>query len=203
MSKIHTPLEKWDIWKALAKGLEFIRTTKIDPMIRAKKININDFRNFLELYMRVFDVPTRVQCSERLMRPHISIKNDNVSKLVYFGGLNMCRLFAFDKTGTNSTLPTMIPMNKIVTAYMCIYLHYTYHIKSEYVFFDDVNEQWRTCSSDQLLYMNAIIETENMPYKIDKNHEIRDLGLNAYGMRYGFTKMNEMGIIMRTSSNII
>ena len=159
-------------------------------------------RNWLELAIRLTNIPCRIQCTRELRTvEHTGL--DYVSKLVLRDG-QYCRLINQDKSAT-SHQPLFLPLGANLSAYLHIYLAYgrppTDHT---YVFCTKKGAKWARPSRDLKIYLESVLGLD--VHAIDPTgrfiHGSRALmmAVFAIGVHFDQQKMHGFARLLRHSS---
>lgn len=183
--------------------------------------DIHQYRCWLELAIRLLNIPHRVQATKYLiwcedpvtpltLSSSTDQQSDFVVKLILKEDLLFYRLFAYDKVGQNgSHKPVEVAMDSNLTTYVWFYLRYLRPycnlkvVDHDYFYVNSNGGVWETASADLKAYLKDVLHTD--PKKFDPSgrfvHGIRHLVLSTYAYKIGFdtAKLRRMALLTRHS----
>lgn len=171
------------------------------------------FRLWLDVALKLCNVPSRIQVSTNLELPVVRRTFDTrtVAKLVYNVRGSLSRMFMMDKTAkTNGTMPVSVPLGRVLTYYMSSYILYVMPKGSKYVFNDTKNDvgKWNPESQEfvDFLCQRPPEGLLGLPgWLLPRQHCLRIIGINAMAALYHFDsgRLEDLGTLSRHTRNVM
>jgi hypothetical protein len=195
----------------LVRIIENLKQTEIDPFLldyfqnpaavtrdQLVGFGLDKLRIFLELAMRLTNVPLRVECTKYL-RTDKYAGDDFVSKLV-LGNQHISRLVMQDKTGKFSQITT-VPLDSDLSGYLLFYLKFCRpKPESSYVFQSKNGGVWRSVSKDLKEFLDGKgVNCAEICPNGRLIHGTRNMGLAVYAILSSFDieKIRNYATLMR------
>ncbi|MDA9932947.1 BrnA antitoxin family protein, partial [Gammaproteobacteria bacterium] len=208
-----TPVQYLAVRNTIMEAL-YYRQTEIDGIIERFK---NDeeydsdedrqyFRIWLDVTLKLCNVPSRIQVSTNLEIPMASktFNTGTVSKLVYNMRGSLSRMFVMDKTAkAYGTMPVTVPLGRVLTYYMSAYLLYVMPEGSKYVFNESDGSKWKGESEE---FINFLCQGIQLPcWLVPRQHSLRIIGINAMAALHHFDsgKLDDLGTLSRHTRNVM
>ena len=178
--------------------LQYFRTPQAVSHEELTTFGLDHLRVFLELGMRLTNVPCRIECTKYL-RMDTYAEPDFVSKLV-LGQHHLSRLINQDKNGKVAQV-TLIPLDATLSGYLWFYVRFCRPVpSSSWVFQAKNGGLWRTASKDLKAFLGVHgIDCSEICPNGRLIHGTRHLGLAVYSILANFDieKIRNYSTLMR------
>ena len=117
------PWQLLSIYNHIIQMLHLQKDTIIGELLVDKSLT-NKTLCWIDTLTKLINAPNRIQATLSLEKPSLKPAQPScICRLVYMGGRELARVFLRDKVGKVRTLPTRIPLGKLLSTYFAILLY--------------------------------------------------------------------------------
>ena len=195
------PWQLLSIYNHIIQMLHLQKDTIIGELLVDKSLT-NKTLCWIDTLTKLINAPNRIQATLSLEKPSLKPAQPScICRLVYMGGRELARVFLRDKVGKVRTLPTRIPLGKLLSTYFAIIMYLQIDKRNKYVLSTGAGE-WARGSSEVKNYIQGL---DVPPRLFPRQHFIRTLFLNKFLIQRQYSEhaLKLAGILSRNEGDTI